>query len=101
MKKLLLFGILIFALGFTSCSDENDANTPAPTGPRLIVKFKFDENQVRLDNFGQPSTVLAGNAAMSPDFNSISAHYIELAPSPFTQLGGGEVIYHADETNLG
>lgn len=67
----------------------------------LIVKFRFDPNQARLNNLGQPSTVGAGNAAQSPVFNTISAHYLEFAPTAFTQLGQGAVVYHAPETNLG
>lgn len=80
---------------FFSCSTDDNEE------PMLIVKFKFDKDQVRLNNLGQPSTVASGNAAQSPVFNSISAHYIEFAPSATTQLGQGEVIYHAPETTLG
>ena len=97
MKKayiLLLFRIA--ALPFFSCSSDN-----APEEPMLIIKFQFDENQARLNNLGQPSTVAAGNAAQSPIFNTISAHYMELAPNAFTQIGQGTIIYHAPETNLG
>lgn len=109
MKKILLAASLVVSsLFFFSCDDQDDTlvevlqpTPPTPTEPKLIVKFRFDPNQVRLNNFGQPSTVPAGNAAQSPIFNSISAHYIEFAPSAFTQLGQGQVVYHATETNLG
>jgi hypothetical protein len=67
----------------------------------LIIKFKFDENQTRLNNLGQPSTIPAGNAAQSPIFNSISAHYVELAPNANTQIGQGTIVYHAPETTTG
>lgn len=97
MKKVyILLLLLIAALPFFSCSSDN-----APEEPMLIIKFQFDENQARLNNLGQPSTVAAGNAAQSPIFNTISAHYMELAPNAFTQIGQGEIIYHAPETNLG
>ena len=43
----------------------------------------------------------AGHAAQTPNFNSISAHYIELAPSPFTLLGEGAVLYKGEETEAG
>lgn len=69
--------------------------------PKLIIKFKFDPTQARLNNLGQPSTVAAGNAAQSPIFNTISSHYLELAPSANTQLGDGEILYHAPETTVG
>jgi hypothetical protein len=67
----------------------------------LIIKFKFDPTQARLNNLGQPSTVASGNAAQSPVFNTISSHYIEMAPNANTLLGQGTIIYHAPETNLG
>lgn len=98
MKKFLLFAaVLTIGSTFLSCDDQDDTATE----PMLIVKFKFDPTQVRLNNLGQPSTVPAGNAAQSPLFNSISAHYIEFAPTAFTQLGHGAVVYHAPETNIG
>jgi hypothetical protein len=96
MKKLLLIPFVFTILFlFSSCSSDEEQE------PMLIVKFKFDKNQVRLNNLGQPSTVATGNAAQSPNFNLISAHYLELAPTANTQLGQGEILYHAPETNLG
>ena len=91
--------ILAITMALVSCS--NNEGTSAAIGPQLIVKFRFDSDQIRLNNIGQPSTVPDGNAAQSPDFNAISAHYIELAPTAFTQLGDGTVIYIADETTVG
>ena len=98
MKKKIYFllSLLVVSVLF-SCSDNDDALTE----PMLIVKFKFDPNQVRLNNLGQPSTVPAGRAAQSPIFNSISAHYVELAPNANTQLGAGTLLYRAPETTLG
>ncbi|MEK8178893.1 hypothetical protein WMW71_00950 [Flavobacterium buctense] len=97
MKKVyILLIFFIAALPFFSCSSDS-----APEEPMLIIKFQFDENQARLNNLGQPSIVASGNAAQSPIFNTISAHYMELAPNAFTQIGQGTVIYHAPETNLG
>lgn len=96
MKKIfivLLF--LVAAIPFFSCSEDKASE------PMLIIKFQFDENQARLNNIGQPSTVPAGNAAQSPLFNTISAHYMEMAPTATTQIGQGEVIYHAPETTMG
>ena len=97
MKKFLILLIFIVAaIPFFSC--END---DASEEPMLIIKFQFNENQERLNNLGEPSVVAVGNAAQSPIFNTISAHYIEMAPNATTQLGQGEIIYHAPETNLG
>ena len=96
MKTKFLFFGLIIALSFFSCQKDD-----VTSEPNLIIKFKFDPNQIRLNNLGQPSTIPSGNAAQTPNFNSISAHYFELAPNSFTQLGQGTVLYHAPETMAG
>jgi len=92
-----------FLLAVVSCKkDSTTTPTPiTPAGPRLILKFKFDSTQVRLNNFGLPSTIPANHAAQSPHFNKMSAHYVEFARNAFTALGAGKVVYHAPETNLG
>lgn len=98
MKKIvLLFTILAVCFSFFSCEDLDDK----PVEPMLIVKFKFDSNQARLDNLGQPSYVPFGHAAQSPIFNKISSHYVEFAPDANTQLGDGDIVYHGQETTLG
>lgn len=94
-KAIILLLFLAAALPFFSCSEDKAAE------PMLIIKFKFDENQARLNNLGQPSTIPAGNAAQSPVFNTISSHYIELAPTANTQIGNGTILYHAPETTVG
>lgn len=96
MKKLyIILVFIVAAIPLFSCEKDDVSE------PMLIVKFAFDENQVRLNNVGQPSSVLTGNAAQTPVFISISAHYIEMSPNSNTQLGFGEIIYHASETTLG
>ena len=98
MKRIVgLFLILVTAFSFFSCEDEDDSDN----GPYLIVKFQFDPNQARLNNLGQLATIPSGHAAQSPDFSKISAHYFELAPTAYTQLTEGTVLYHADETTQG
>jgi hypothetical protein len=98
MKKIvLLFTILLASFSFFSCEDLDDQ----PIEPMLIIKFKFDSNQERLDNLGQPSLVPFGHAAQSPIFNKISSHYIEFAKNANTQLGAGNIVYHGQETTLG
>lgn len=98
MKKLfILLFILTFSFSFISCEDLDDVEP----NPMLIIKFKFDPNQERLNNLGQQSVIPVGNLAQSPIFNSISSHYIELAPNANTQLGQGQILYHAPETTLG
>lgn len=103
MKKIVLFAfVLISSLSFFSCEDADDIFVEKIANePKLIVRFKFDPTQVRLNNFGQPSSVPSGNAAQSPIFNKISSHYLEFALSGNTQLGAGTVLYHAPETDLG
>jgi len=83
-----------------SCSPSYSFDAGNASGPRLIFKFKFDSTQVRLNNFGLPTTIAAGHAAQSPQFNLMSQHYIELA-GDFDQLGGGEVLYVGEETTAG
>ena len=96
-NRSILCILIIFATFITGCKKEkNETNEP-----RLILKFKFDSTQARLNNIGQPSTIPPGNAGQSPIFNKMSAHYVELAPSAFTALGAGAVLYHAIETNVG
>lgn len=91
--------ILVGTTLFSSCKkEEPKPNVPDEIEPKLIFKFKFDPNQERLDNFGQPSTIPNGHAAQSPNFNSISAHYIEMIKDPWTQLGYGEVVYQGEKT---
>ena len=98
MKKfVVLFTLIVGAFAFFSCEDSDDVSEE----PYLIVKFQFDPNQVRLNNLGQPATIPSGHAAQSPDFSKISAHYFELAPTAYTQLGNGAILYHADETTAG
>ena len=90
--------IAAFITGIASCNKEiKDPGGDA----KLIFKFKFDSTQTRLNNIGQPQGIAAGNAGQSPVFNKMSAHYIELAPTAFTGLGGGAVLYHAPETTIG
>lgn len=94
MKNSLL--LLLCALFMMTSCDED-----VVTGPQLVFKFKFDPNQERLDGFGQPSTIPAGHGTQTPDFNGISANYIELAQGALTALGQGEVVYKGAETNDG
>lgn len=101
MRNPIVFSFLMLILALlplVSCESDSVSET---SSPNLIVRFRFDKNQERLNNLGLPSGVAPGNGALSPDFNSISAHYFELAPNAYTQLGEGTVLYHAPETNLG
>ncbi len=92
--RILLMMILIVL--FFGCKKSS-----APVEPKINFIFRFDSTQARLNSVGQPSLIPTGNAAQSPVFNNMSAHYLELAPADFTPLGGGEIVYRADETTVG
>jgi len=86
--------ILLFLLGFTlvlsSCEKEDkddDNDDPKVEEPVLRFKYKLDPNQERLGNLGTPATMPQGHAGQNPQFNGISAHYVELAPTAYTQIG--------------
>ncbi|HMK06452.1 MAG TPA: putative Ig domain-containing protein, partial [Flavobacterium sp.] len=59
---------VVTATGPDGSASSHVVITVSDLGPLLIVKFKFDPNQVRLNNFGNPSVVASGNAAQSPIF---------------------------------
>ena len=98
MKIRLLFSIALFS--FFACSDGDENPTPS-NSTDLKFSFHFDANQPRLDNIGLPAEIPAGNAAQTPEFREMSLHYIELAPSAFTLLGDGAIVYQVEETNAG
>lgn len=102
MNRLLpLFALAAIAL-FSCTKDDPEVEVVEPTaGPRLVLKFRFDSTQARLNAFGLTSTLPVGHEAQCPQFNRMSAHYAEFAPQAFTALGSGDVVYHAPETNAG
>lgn len=99
LKSILIVFSLLLVI---SCSnDNNEAVDDNNSQANLIIKFKFDPTQERLNNLGQPAIIAAGNAAQSPIFERMSANYIEFAPTATTALGEGEIIFEGAETNLG
>lgn len=100
MKTTICFLMLIMICFLTLSCSKNDDNF-INEEPSLVVKFKFNPTQARLNNLGQIATIPSTNSAQTPIFNKISAHYFELAPSANTQIGQGEILYHAPETNIG
>ncbi|MFY7965174.1 MAG: hypothetical protein ACOVO1_09780 [Chitinophagaceae bacterium] len=81
MKKIAWIPLL--ALFFASCTKTG------VTERYLIFKFKFSDTLPRLNDTGAVVGIASGNAALSPIFNKMSAHYLELAPTATTQLGQG------------
>ncbi|MCX7768717.1 MAG: hypothetical protein N2110_06835 [Flavobacteriales bacterium] len=94
MRKYSIFFFLspIIFLFFESCKKDKPTDNP-----RLRFVFEFDSTLQRLNNFGMPTGVAAGNAAQTPAFHVLSAHYIEMAPGALTPLGQGAILYHAPE----
>lgn len=99
MKKIAyLLGLIIVGFTIYSCTDLDDT----PAEPMLIIKFKVDPSQERLNNLGEVSnTVPSGNYYQTPDINGISSDYIELLPNENTQLGEGKIIYQSPRTTAG
>ncbi len=90
----------IFLLG--SCQKETSIDNGNGSGTANVnFIFKFDSTQARLNAIGQPAPMPAGNAGQSPRFNTMSAHYVEMTPSPFTPLGAGAILYRAPEVTTG
>ncbi len=89
ITKLLALAAIITLSACDKNSDAPDDNSE----PQLSFQFQFDENQERLDGFGNPVAVADGSAAQSPEFNSMSVHYIELVPNQFTMVEDGAIVY--------
>lgn len=98
LKLLCIAGAV--SLTISACKKDEPDPVPPP-GPDLVFRFQFDPDAPRLNNIGQPAEMPTDHAGQSPEFNKISAHYIELAPSGLTQLGAGEVLYNGPQTTAG
>ena len=93
MKKTLLLLLPVLFL-FIGCRDKDD---PQNTEAVLRVKFRFDPDQERLNNLGNPATIPAGNAGQTPTFRGLSGHFIELLSTELTPYQGGEELYSGPE----
>ncbi len=98
MKSIIYAGLVCSACLLLSCT--KNSTTPTSTA-KINFVFKFDSTQQRLNGFGVPTNVPAGHGAQSPRFNSMSAHYVELTPTSLTPLGGGQILYRANEVVTG
>ena len=102
--KCSLIALAFAMFVFQSCQKEsiiNNGSGSATSTAKVNFTFKFDSTQVRLNALGQPTPMPAGNAGQSPRFNTMSAHYVELAPSAFTALGAGAILYKAPQVTTG
>lgn len=95
------FGFIALVTGFFMCSCKKENTGPNTEGPKINFSFHFDSTQARLNALGQEVPVGMGNGALSPVFNVMSSHYVELAPDQFTALGAGQVLYKSAETTAG
>ncbi len=91
--------LALLSIAFVSCDKDN--NDDDKDEPMVHFRFNFDENQIRLNNLGEPAIMPVGNAGQSPQNFEMAAHYIELSQDKFTQVGGGAVLYKSDETTAG
>lgn len=101
MHKIILSALALSLLAFSACQKDKDPTDNPDTGPKLRFKFVLDSTLARLDNLGNPEPIESGHAAQTPQFNLIGAHYIELAPTMYTALGTGTVLYIGEETTAG
>lgn len=93
MKKSIIALLVMFVL-ITGCKDKNESE------PMLIFKYTFDENGERLDNFGEPAVIPAGNAAQTPQFNKLGVHSIELINYVLSLPTSSTVIYQGETVSV-
>ena len=91
---------LLLFFFFFSCKMENLPNSNNYKA-KLNFTLKLDEVQQRLNSFGLPADIPVGHAVQTPNFKSMSIHYIELAPNAFTPLGEGVILFKGQETDKG
>ncbi len=96
MHKQIIYAAAALSL-LSACKKDEAGSGDA----KVNFIFRFDSTQARLNALGQPTTLAAGRAAQSPRFNTMSAHYLELAPGAATLLGAGAVLYKAPEVTTG
>ena len=94
MKNLIL--LIALSIGFFSCEQKDCCYEPEQ--PQLIFKLKFDPTQERLDGLGNVALLPDTHGAQSPNFNTMSAHYIELTSNNFTMPGQGVQIFKGSTT---
>ena len=59
----------------------------------------FDDSQARLNNLGEPASLPAGHAGLTPDFQGLSAHFIELVSERIVPYKSGEAIFNGEEVS--
>ena len=93
MKKESLFFFILCL--FSACGKSSEQ---AEVSEKMLkVKLQFDANQKRLNNIGTETVIPAGHATLTPEFNSMSLHFIEIVPTELTPYKDGEALYQGDE----
>ena len=99
MKQLsIVVSLAVFLFCLSECSKKEQSAT---SSAKLVFVFKFDSTQERLNNIGLLDLMPPGHSGQSPFFNTMSSHYVELAPNALTALGSGDVLYRAPEVTTG
>ncbi len=93
MKSVFWFFLTCSVLFFSCKKDTQDDLNDT----KVTFTFKFDDNQERLDSFGQPASMPSDNAGLSPAFSNLSAHFIELVPTELTPYQAGAFVYKGAE----
>jgi hypothetical protein len=101
MKKKIIPVVMAIGVVLFACKKNTTASSSAPAKPQLVFVFKFDSTQTRLNNLGQVAVMPTGHSGISPVFNLMSSHYVELAPTANTLLGKGDVLFNAPEVGSG
>ncbi len=97
LKHFILFAAVLTS---AACSSDDDTAT-STSSPKLKVKFTLSSTADRLDNFGNPVDIPAGNAAQSPDFEIIGFHFAGIYPNQFTPYDQGESLFLTPTSSLG
>lgn len=90
--SIIIFAVLVL---ISSCKDKEEE-----TEPMLVFKYTLDPNGERLDNFGEPAVMPAGNAAQTPAFNKLGVHSIELINYVVSLPTTSTVIYKGEDVTV-
>ena len=97
MKNLWLLLPSLCLLFACNKSILEDDQGPVLSDKMIKLKLRFDATQERLDNLGQATGLPSGHGAQTPDFHSMSVHFIELVPNAFTPYKEGAQLYSGAE----
>lgn len=89
MKHLISALSIIYCFSFCTKKANQD-----PVSERVLkLKLEFNADQERLNNLGLLEAMPVGHAGQTPDFRSMSVHFIELVPENFTPYKSGAALH--------